>query len=171
VCGSVFHIASRGFYARQDTKTPLTISVITFILQSSVMFGLFLLGFGPEGLAYAISFGTLFEASTLLIFQNRAMDHQLFNKDFWHSVTRIIISAFVAGIACYIMTRVMPLRSSNNSFFSTFPKFCMITAVSFVVYLITCWALRVEEAKAVVAYVKKILFNNNLFKVTPKNKK
>ena len=170
VCGSVFHIASRGFYARQDTKTPLTISVITFVFQSAVMFGLYMLGFGPEGLAYAISFGTLFEASTLLVFQNRAMDHKLFNKDFWGSIIRIVVSALFAGVACYAMTRVMPLRSSNNSFFSTFPKFCAITAVSFAVYLASCWILRVEEAKAVVAYVKKILFNNNLFKTPPKNK-
>lgn len=170
VCGSVFHIASRGFYARQDTKTPLTISVITFVLQSLVMLGLYLLGFGPEGLAYAISFGTLFEASTLLIFQNRAMDHKLFNKTFWSSVSRIFISSIFAGISCYIMTRVMPLRSSNNSFFSTFPKFCAITAVSFTVYLISCWIFRVEEASRVLGYVKNILFRNNIFKPPVKKK-
>lgn len=170
VCGSVFHIASRGFYARQDAKTPFTISVVTFIFQSAVMLGLYFLGFGPEGLAYAISFGTLFEATTLLVFQNRAMDHKLFNKEFWSAIIRIVISALFAGIACYIMTRILPLRSSNNSFFSTFPKFCVITAVSFVVYLVVCWILRVEEAKSVMAAVKRIVFNNNLFKPPVKKK-
>lgn len=170
VCGSVFHIASRGFYARQDAKTPFTISVVTFIFQSAVMLGLYLLGFGPEGLAYAISFGTLFEATTLLVFQNRAMDHKLFNKEFWSAIIRIVVSALFAGIACYIMTRILPLRSSNNSFFSTFPKFCVITAVSFVVYLVVCWILRVEEAKSVMAAVKRIVFNNNLFKPPVKKK-
>ena len=169
VCGSIFHIASRGFYARQDTKTPLTISIITFILQSLVMLGLYTAGFGAEGLAYAISFGTLFESTTLLIFQNRAMDHKLFNKAFWKAISRIVASAFIAGVACYVMTRVLPLRSSNNSFFSTFPKFCAITAISFIVYLISCWIMRVEEAKSVMAYVKKILFRNNIFK-TPSKK-
>lgn len=170
VCGSVFHIASRGFYARQDAKTPFTISVVTFIFQSAVMLGLYLLGFGPEGLAYAISFGTLFEATTLLVFQNRAMDHKLFNKEFWSAIIRIVVSALFAGIACYIMTRILPLRSSNNSFFSTFPKFCVITAVSFVIYLVVCWILRVEEAKSVMAAVKRIVFNNNLFKPPVKKK-
>ena len=170
VCGSVFHIASRGFYARQDAKTPFTISVVTFIFQSAVMLGLYLLGFGPEGLAYAISFGTLFESTTLLVFQNRAMDHKLFNKEFWSAIIRIVISALFAGIACYVMTRILPLRSSNNSFFSTFPKFCAITAVSFVAYLVVCWILRVEEAKSVMAAVKRIVFNNNLFKPPVKKK-
>lgn len=161
-CSSCFHIASRGFYARQDTKTPFTISVITFIVQSAVMFGLFKLGFGPEGLAYAVSFGTVFELTGLLIFQNRAMDHKLFNADFWSAIIRIAISAAVGGVVCYIMTRLIPLRAANNSFFSTFPKFCIITAVSGVAYLLMCVILRVEEVKPVFAYLKRVLFRNPL---------
>jgi len=170
ICGSVFHIASRGFYARQNTKTPLIISVVTFVLQTAVMFGLYFAGFGPEGLAYAISFGTFFEACTLLVFQNRAMNHELFNREFWKSIFRIVASALFAGVVCYIMTRLLPLRSSNNSFFSTFPKFCAITLVSFVAYVLCCWVLRVEEAKSVMAYAKRILFRNNIFKVSNKKK-
>ena len=30
---SVFHIASRGFYARQDTRTPFRISIISIVLS------------------------------------------------------------------------------------------------------------------------------------------
>ncbi len=166
-CSSCFHIASRGFYARQDTKTPFTISVITFIVQSAVMFGLFKLGFGPEGLAYAVSFGTVFELTGLLIFQNRAMDHKLFNADFWSAIIRIAISAAVGGVVCYIMTRLIPLRAANNSFFSTFPKFCVITAVGGAAYLLMCVILRVEEVKPVFAYLKRILFRNI---ISPKKK-
>lgn len=163
-CSSCFHIASRGFYARQDTRTPFTISVITFIVQSAVMFGLFKLGFGPEGLAYAVSFGTVLELSLLLVFQNRAMDHKLFNAEFWSAIIRIAIASAVAGVVCYIMTRLMPLRIANNSFFSTFPKFCIITAISGVAYLIVCVILRVEEVKPVFAYLKRILFRNSIKK-------
>jgi putative peptidoglycan lipid II flippase len=168
-CSSCFHIASRGFYARQDTRTPFTISVITFVVQSAVMFGLFKLGFGPEGLAYAVSFGTVLELSLLLIFQNRAMGHKLFNAEFWSAVIRITISSAVAGVVCYIMTRLMPLRLANNSFFSTFPKFCIISAISGVAYLIMCVILRVEEVKPVFAYLKRVLFKNIL--AAPNNKK
>lgn len=161
-CTSCFHIASRGFYARQDTRTPFTISVVTFIVQSAVMLGLYEMGFGPEGLAYAVSFGTVFELTGLLIFQNRAMDHKLFTADFWSAIIRIMISSAVAGVACYIMTRLIPLRAANNSFFSTFPKFCIITAVSGVVYLLMCVILRVEEVKPVFAYLKRVLFRNGV---------
>ena len=166
-CSSCFHIASRGFYARQDTKTPFTISVITFVVQSAVMFGLYKLGFGPEGLAYAVSFGTVFELTCLLIFQNRAMDHKLFTPDFWSAIIRIAISASVGGVVCYIMTRLIPLRAANNSFFSTFPKFCIITAVGGVAYLLMCVVLRVEEVRPVFAYLKRVLFRNI---ISPKKK-
>ena len=161
-CSSCFHIASRGFYARQDTKTPFTISVVTFIVQSAVMLGLFKMGFGPEGLAYAVSFGTVFELSGLLIFQNRAMDHKLFTADFWSAIIRIAISSAVTGVVCYVMTRLIPLRAANNSFFSTFPKFCIISAVSSLVYLLMCVILRVEEVKPVFAYLKRVMFRNGI---------
>jgi hypothetical protein len=75
----------------------------------------------------------------------------------------------VAGVVCYIMTRLMPLRLANNSFFSTFPKFCIISAISGVAYLIMCVILRVEEVKPVFAYLKRVLFKNIL--AAPKNKK
>lgn len=166
-CSSCFHIASRGFYARQDTKTPFTISVVTFIVQSAVMLGLFKMGFGPEGLAYAVSFGTVFELSGLLIFQNRAMDHKLFTADFWSAIIRIAISSAVTGAVCYVMTRLIPLRAANNSFFSTFPKFCIISAVSSLVYLLMCVILRVEEVKPVFAYLKRVMFRNG---IAPKKK-
>lgn len=166
-CSSCFHIASRGFYARQDTRTPFTISVITFIVQSAVMFGLFKLGFGPEGLAYAVSFGTVFELSFLLIFQNRAMDHKLFTADFWSAILRIAISSAVGGVVCYAMTRLIPLRADNNSFFSSFPKFCIISAISGLAYLLMCVILRVEEVKPVFAYLKRVLFRNI---INPKKK-
>lgn len=166
-CSSCFHIASRGFYARQDTRTPFTISVITFIVQSAVMFGLFKLGFGPEGLAYAVSFGTVFELSFLLIFQNRAMDHKLFTADFWSAILRIAISSAVGGVVCYVMTRLIPLRADNNSFFSSFPKFCIISAISGLAYLLMCVILRVEEVKPVFAYLKRVLFRNI---INPKKK-
>lgn len=166
-CSSCFHIASRGFYARQDTKTPFTISVVTFIVQSAVMLGLFKMGFGPEGLAYAVSFGTVFELSGLLIFQNRAMDHKLFTADFWSEIIRIAISSAVTGAVCYVMTRLIPLRAANNSFFSTFPKFCIISAVSSLAYLLMCVILRVEEVKPVFAYLKRVMFRNG---IAPKKK-
>ena len=64
---SVFHIASRGFYARQNTKIPLILSVVSFAVQLVFALIFSASGFGPEGLAYALSISALVEVLLLLI--------------------------------------------------------------------------------------------------------
>ena len=63
---SVFHIASRGFYARQDTKTPFVVSIVAVGLSTLLAVLFTIWGFGPEGLGYAQSIGALLEIIILL---------------------------------------------------------------------------------------------------------
>lgn len=163
-CQSVFHIASRGFYARQDAKTPFIISVVAFVFWLIVVFALNALGFGPDGLAYAVSLSALFEVTVLLIFQNKALDKKIFTPKLWGALARMLLAAACTGVVCYIMTRLLPLRQADNSFLETFPKFCVISFVSVVAYMIVCTILRLEEVKPIYAGLKKILFSNNIFK-------
>lgn len=157
---SVFHIASRGFYARQNTKIPLILSVVSFAVQ--LVFALIFSagGFGPEGLAYALSISALVEVSLLLIILNKQMKGKIFDKTMISSLTRILIASAIAGMASYAMTKIMPLRAADNSFLSTFPKFCVICAVSLLVYIGACVALKVEEVRPVINKVRQVLFKN-----------
>lgn len=157
---SVFHIASRGFYARQNTKIPLILSVVSFAVQ--LVFALIFSssGFGPEGLAYALSISALVEVSLLLIILNKQMKGKIFDKTMISSLTRILIASAIAGMASYVMTKIMPLRAADNSFLSTFPKFCVICAVSLLVYIGACVALKIEEVRPVINKVRQVLFKN-----------
>ena len=157
---SLYHIVARGYYAKQNTRTPLTISVIAFIVQAIFAIGLSFLNFGPEGLAYATSISALFEVTVLLVFENRDMDHKLLTRSFWHSLLKMTIAAAITGVVSYVMTKLLPLRATDNSFLSTFPKFCVITIISGLVYLFTCALMKVEEARSIVAKVGNILFRN-----------
>ena len=60
-CQSLYHIVARGYYAKQNTRVPLTISVIAFVVQVIFAVGFSILHLGPEGLAYAVSLSALFE--------------------------------------------------------------------------------------------------------------
>ncbi len=160
MCQSVFHIASRGFYAKQNTKTPLIISIIAFAVQLICAFGLSAAGFGPEGLAYATSISTLSEVGMLLIAQHRDMDGQLFDRKFWSSIIRVSFASGVAGIVSWILTKLLPLLATDNSFFATFPKFCVIAGGSLLVYVILCYILRVEEIRPIVQRFTSYLFRN-----------
>lgn len=157
---SVFHIASRGFYARQNTKVPLILSVVSFAVQLVFALIFSASGFGPEGLAYALSISALVEVSLLLIILNKQMKGKIFDKTMISSLTRILIASAIAGIASYAMTKIMPLRAADNSFLSTFPKFCVICAVSLLVYIGACVALKIEEVRPVINKVRQVLFKN-----------
>ena len=157
---SLYHIVARGYYAKQNTRTPLIISIVAFIVQVIAAIGLSWLGFGPEGLAHAVSISALFEVAVLLWFENRDMDRKLLTKDFWYAMLKMTFASVVTGLVSYAMTKLLPLRSTDNSFLETFPKFCIIALVSALVYVFTCLVLRVEEVKPVIAKIKQVLFKN-----------
>ena len=145
---SVFHIASRGFYARQDTKTPFIVSIVAIGLSMilSVLFTAW--GYGPDGLGWAQSIGAVIEMFILLGILNKRSKNKLFNKVFWSGTWRMLLATFVTGVTAYIMTKFLPLRATDNSFFVTFPKFMIISLVSSVVYLAASYLLDLEEVSA-----------------------
>jgi uncharacterized membrane protein YjjP (DUF1212 family) len=76
------------------------------------------------------------------------------------------IASVLAGIVSYILTKLLPLRATDNSFFSTFPKFCIISIVSLAFYLAVCVAFRIKEVRPIIDRLVKIFFKNA--KVEPK---
>ena len=158
---SLFHIASRGFYARQDTRTPLIVSIIA-IGMTMVLAAVFSLvfGFGPEGLGWAQSIGAVLEIIILLAILQRQSKHKLLNTEFWSAIFRMAFATAICGCVAYSMTKFFPLMASDNSFLATFPKFCLITVVSLGAYLIASDFLNLSEVKPIFAKLKKLLFRN-----------
>ncbi|MCQ2568813.1 MAG: murein biosynthesis integral membrane protein MurJ [Candidatus Saccharibacteria bacterium] len=157
---SLYHIVARGYYAKQQLRKPLIISIIAFVVQVVCALLFSFLNFGPEGLAHAMSISALFEVVVLLAVENRDMNHQLLNATFWKTMGKILLASIITGIVSYIITKLLPLRATDISFFAVFPKFCVIVGGSAIVYIITCLILGVEEAKPVVDKIAGALFKN-----------
>ena len=157
---SIFHIASRGFYARQDTKTPFIISIVAvgFSTLLAVLFSIW--GFGPEGLGWAQSVGAALEVGLLLFLLHQRSEKKLFTKDFNRAFLKMLFAAVITGCVAYSFAKFFPLRSTDNSVFITLPKFALITAVSTAAYFISCHFLGLKEVAPIVDKVKKILFKN-----------
>ena len=157
---SVFHIASRGFYARQDTKTPFVVSIIAVGLSTllAVLFSIW--GFGPEGLGWAQSIGAVLEIAILLGLLDIKSSHQLFNRSFWRAFGKMLFASAITGCVAYSFTKFFPLRSTDTSVFITLPKFALICLASGLTYLIACSFLGLAEATPIVEKVKKLLFKN-----------
>ncbi len=157
---SVFHIASRGFYARQDTKTPFIVSIIAVGLSTVLAILFSIWGFGPEGLGYAQSIGALLEIFILLGILNRRSGHKIISKSFRKGIFKMIISAAITGAVAYSMTKFFPLRSTDTSILATLPKFFLISVISIAVYVLSGYFFDLPEVKPIVEKVKKILFRN-----------
>lgn len=157
---SVFHIASRGFYACQDTKTPFWVSVGAIGLTIGLMIVFTVLDWGVDGLGVAQSIGAVLEMVILLgILQKRA-EGEIFNKEFWRAMFRMLIATLVTGCVAFSMTKFVPLMATDNSLVITIPKFLLITATSLVAYLVASYFLDLREAKPILKFIKKILFRN-----------
>ncbi len=157
---SVFHIATRGFYAQQDTKTPFTVSIIS--VGTTIVFAILLtlLGCGPEGLGWAQSIGAILEVVILLVLLQKRSNEKLLDKTFWQNTTKITMATVITGCAAYMLTKFFPLMADDKSFFSIFPKFCLISIVSLLVYLIICKLLKLEQVDPIFQKIRKILFKN-----------
>jgi putative peptidoglycan lipid II flippase len=155
---SVYHIASRSFYAQQDTKTPLYISLFTIALNITlaVIFTMQLKA-GVYGLAWAQSIVSAVEVIILFVIMSARLP-RLFNTGFIRAISRMLIATFVMGIVNYILVKIFEFNSSDQSFFAAFPKFTLIALLSGIVYVLFSKLLKLSEADPVLMVLKKVLF-------------
>lgn len=154
---SIYHIAARSFYAQQDTKTPLYISMFTVGLNIALAIWFTRsLGMGAYGLAWAQSLVAIIEVIILFAVLTTRVPH-LFDRKFASATWRMLSASGFTALICYIMVQLFQLQSSDQSFFSTFPKFALIVAVSLVTYVFICDQLHLEEARPVIRRAREFL--------------
>lgn len=154
---SIYFISARSFYAQQDTKTPLYISLFTISLNIvlAIWFSMGL-GWGVYGLAYAAVIVSAVEVAILFVLMSRRIEG-LFDGAFIHATGRMVSAAGFTAIITYILVAYMPL-GAEDVFFSAFLKFALIVAISAVVYILVCRIFKLEEVQPIIRRVQKILF-------------
>ncbi|TWP16574.1 murein biosynthesis integral membrane protein MurJ [TM7 phylum sp. oral taxon 352] len=161
---TIYHMAARAFYARQDTKTPLYISIFSITLNIILAIVLsMVLKMGAYGLAWAQSTVAVLEVVVLLAVMNRQMP-KLFDMTFVRAIFKMILAGIATGVVCYIAVLIMPFRYHDDSFFSAFPKFVIISLVSFGAYAAASKWLKLPEIDPILARLKKVLFGRLEFK-------
>ena len=107
---SVFHIASRGFYAYQDTKTPFIVSIVAIGLTIGLSVWFFVMGWGVDGLGFAQSIGAIIEIFILLYILQRRSGRVLLDKSYWRATFRMIFATIICGCVAFSMTKFVILR-------------------------------------------------------------
>ena len=157
---SVFHIASRGFYAFQDTKTPFVVSIVAIGITILLSVWFYLVGWGVDGLGLAQSLGAILEIIILMVILQKRSGGELINKAFVRAFLRMGFATIITGCVAFSMTKFVPLMATDNSLVITIPKFLLIAAISMGSYLVASYFLNLKEAKPILQYIKKILFRN-----------
>lgn len=157
---SVFHIASRGFYAYQDTRTPFRVSIVAIGLTIALSVWFYFLGWGVDGLGLAQSIGAVVEIIILLWILQRRSRFSLLNREFWRAMWKMAFATFIAGCVAFSMTKFVPLMATDSSLVITIPKFLLIAGVSMVAYAIASFLLGLDEIRPVMAFLKRKLFKN-----------
>jgi putative peptidoglycan lipid II flippase len=156
---SVYFIAARSFYAQQDTKTPLLISLATIALN--IVLAVWFttgLNMGPYGLGYAQSLVAMFEVFLLLFVMNFRIKG-LIDRQLLHAFGRMATATAVTAIVCYVMIQLFQLQNADNSFIATFPKFVLIAVVSMSSYLGLSRLLNLTEADPIIRKLDQFFFS------------
>ena len=160
VCSSIFQILVRAFYANQDTKTPLIVSLISVGVMVTLAITLTRhTGLGVFGIVYAKAISAILEIALLFVILGYRR-RSLFNFVFIRAIMRMGVATFFTALTVYTTVRLFPFRISDVSFMNTFPRFALITGVGFTTYLIAGYFLAIEEVAPIVNRIKRAVFRN-----------
>lgn len=155
---SIYQIAARSFYAQQDTKTPLYISI--FAISLNIVLAIWFtasLGMGAYGLAWAQSIVAFIEVMILFSVMSRRIKG-LFDKIFLGAVIRMASATGFVAVTSYISVLVFQLGANDQSFLATFPKFGVIVFINACFYLLFSRMFKIPEVDPVLHRIKSLLF-------------
>ncbi len=156
---SIYHISARSFYAQQDTKTPLYISLFTISLNIGLaVWFTFGLNLAVYGLAWATAIASALEVFILFVVMSKRING-LFDKVFVHGVARMVSATGLMSAVTYGTVVLLPLSASDQSFLASFPKFALIVLISGAAYFFFCYIFKLQEVQPILSRVNKILFS------------
>lgn len=155
---SVYHIASRAFYAQQDTRTPFYISIFTIGLNIMLAI-LFTTHFnmGIYGLAWAQAVVSVVEVIILFVIISQRIPG-LFDQRMHAALWHMVIAAAGTGIVTFNAVKMFELLITDQSFAAAFPKFAMIVVIGLTVYVVLCKVFHLREADILLTRLKSLLF-------------
>jgi putative peptidoglycan lipid II flippase len=167
---SIYFIAARSFYAQQDTKTPLYISFFT--IGANILLAVWFtigMGSGVQGLAWASVITSALEVAILFVLMSRRIEG-LFDRVFVGALGRMLVTSGIVGFITYLMVTWFPLRANDESFYVTFPKFALISAVSLISYVLISYLFKLSEATPVIERSKNIFLKLFFGRIVVKSK-
>ncbi|MFC1686678.1 murein biosynthesis integral membrane protein MurJ, partial [Patescibacteria group bacterium] len=147
-------LVARAFYALQDTKTPVFISISSVILNIGLSL-LFVRMMGVVGLALAFSISSLINAALLYWMLHRRIrwiDDRAILITFLKSLASSVVMGLVIYGALYLVAEIVNMQMGWGILVQT----CAAALAGFGAYMIIAWVWGCEEISAVKKFLKKL---------------
>jgi putative peptidoglycan lipid II flippase len=152
---SVVRIVSPIFYALGRSRTPVTVSMITVLVNAGLNVMLVrVLGF--RGLALGTSIAALFNATTLLIFLRNHL-HGIHEARILGAFVRISIASGAMGLAAALVNGALEARWPGGAVLLQVVRLSITIGASLVVLGLGSWMLRIREFNEGMALVTRRL--------------
>lgn len=156
---ALYHVLSRCFYAQQDTKTPLYVSIAAIGLT----IGLAIWwsqpsNFGLIGLPLAQLVGATVEAAILLIILQKRFPNTI-DRPFMGALWRMVSAFGITFWVTWLLRReFLELGATDRGFFTLMSKVGLLGLITALTYVGLSWLFRLEEVQPIIAKARAILF-------------
>lgn len=107
VAQAIAQLLTRAFYAIEDTKTPLLITVVTVMCYVGISaITVFYTSLGLYGIALATTVSAFLEVALLILFLNHRL-HGFFTRSFWIPQLKMITVSFLMAVFLYLPFRIL----------------------------------------------------------------
>lgn len=150
---SLFFLVARVYYALQDTKTPLYVSIAAIGLNVFLSI-LLAKGHGVAGLAMAQSVTAALETIILLGILHFRLTNIGMNEIAKGVMPMLLANTIMASVLYIMVAAVLPLYATDRGFYVVGSKFGVIAITALLAYIIPSYLLELREARTFVAKLK-----------------
>ena len=153
-------LLARSFYAFEDTKTPMLISVFSIIIN--IFLALFLSPLlGVMGLALAFSIANIINMFLLYFVLSTKIININHNK-ILNSLVKILFNSFLCGLSAYLTLQILSQLVNMKTFIGVFVQGFGAASAGLLIYLLVSILFKLEEVDIVKRFLLKFwLFLKN----------
>lgn len=156
---ALYHVLSRSFYAQQDTRTPLYISIVAVGLNILLAIALARQNaYGIIGLPLAQVIASIVEVVILVAILLRRFPgvlDRVFVGALWRMLSAFGITFWVTWL---LRRELFELGAQDRGFLTIVPKLGLLCSIVLLLYVIVSWLFKLEEVEPVIAKLRTILF-------------
>ena len=156
---ALYHVLSRSFYAQQDTRTPLYVSV--FAISLNIILAITLArqtAYGIIGLPLAQVIVAAAEVVILIAILSRRFPGTL-DRVFYGALWRMLSAFGITFWVTWLLRRqLFELGAADRGFLTIIPKLGLLCTIVLLLYVIVSWVFKLEEVEPIIAKLRTILF-------------